>query len=545
MNASEFLLSLQRIGLRLWQANFIVSFLESNSADSHLLTAPPETGKSYTSIAIAAEMTSRGAERLLVSAPAPLCEEWCKRLGDAQSKLPVVHVTRRIYREMEAAVSVGECPLKADAIYVISQALLNDNDIFDAITSVVWDVVIVDEAHRIEARQRTSPQNRKLASNVSGRPHEILEELLTNHGVRRLLLLSATPLATLEPWLRPSLDHPAHLWSSMVATNWYGALKNWDGSTAERQPVEWSVVSYRRNSDEVKFLSNLLSLSAKFESKSDAAGASLRSLMLIFRASSSIFAIEQSLERIRISQVLDAKVKQAELILGPLDPILDSTVEGSTVIGGESSAAQTARDFDIEEVESITGPFREELADVPNVDLAVQHCLDALDYVSADEKLNALRRLIQSIVESKKGTVPAICIFTRYADTAEYLNAALEDVDLPLFKLTGRIPFAERKAVVDSFLRDGGVLIGTDAAMSEGVAMPQVAHVVHYDLPSNSLAVEQRCSRFDRFGRTEPLTMYLLDDESGVLAFESRLIQDVVLNRGIDADIESENPTTT
>ena len=78
-------------------------------------------------------------------------------------------------------------------------------------------------------------------------------------------------------------------------------------------------------------------------------------------------------------------------------------------------------------------------------------------------------------------------------------------------------------------------MIGTDAAM-EGSAMPQVAHAIQYDLPANPLSVAQRCGRFDRYGRTTPLTMYVLKDESGVLESESSLIDKVISNRDIDAD---------
>ena len=521
MSQQEFLRVLQDRGLRSWQANFIAAFLESNSAAFHTLSAPPGTGKSFTSIAIATELASRGARRMLVLAPAPLCEQWRQRLDDAQSKLPVVLVTRRIYRELEAAVRIGECPLNANGIYVISQALLKNSDVFSAITSVVWDVVFVDDAHRFMARQRPSFQNRTFPPDVVVRPQAILEQLVANEAVDRLLLLSAVPLPTLEPWLRQTLDQQGHLQSSIVNTDWHGTLKDWDGSAANRQRLEWSVVSYRRNSDEVKFLTHLLGLMHELESGD---GTSFLTQTLTRRAGSSLFAIEQSLERLRsnleVKSDLDAKVEQIEQDLGPVREI---------------STDQTHRDLDIEEVESTTPVLPVDWADGAATAEMVKQCLDALDCVSADEKLRALKGLIQSIIGSQNGSLPIIFVFAMYADTVSYLHTALEDVGLPLFKLTGENSSTERQATVEPFLREGGVMIGTDAAM-EGSAMPQVAHAIQYDLPANPLSVAQRCGRFDRYGRTTPLTMYVLKDESGVLESESSLIDKVISNRDIDAD---------
>ncbi|MDZ4781096.1 MAG: DEAD/DEAH box helicase [Planctomycetia bacterium] len=532
MNQQEFLLLLQSRGLRSWQANFVVSFLETDSAAFHLLAAPPGTGKSYTSIAIAAELASRGARRMLVLPPASLCEEWRERLGSAQSELPVVFVTRQVFREMEAAVPIGESPLNVDGIYVIGQDLAKQSDLAASLSAANWDLVIVDEAHRLASPQRAALLDRVVAADV----------------VRRLLLLTATPLPMLEPWLRPSPDQPARLPSPLVLTNWYGVLKDWDGSNVDRQRVEWSVVSYSRNSDEVKFLSGLLVLMPTLKSGGD--GTSVLTQVLIRRrAGSSLFAVEQSLQRLRsnleVRMRLDGKVEQVEQDLGPVCHIENSTVEGTAAIGDETSTAQTEPDSDIEEVAATTLLLPVEWADLPAAVAVVEQCLDVLDCVSADEKLNALKGLIQSIIESQIGSVPKICVFSMYADTVSYLHTAMEDVGLPLFKLTGGSSFTERQATVELFLREGGLILGTDGALSEGISLPQVAHVVHYDLPSNPLILAKRCGRFDRFGRTGPLTMYVLKDESGVLAFESRLIERVALNRDLDADVMDENSPTT
>lgn len=104
--------------------------------------------------------------------------------------------------------------------------------------------------------------------------------------------------------------------------------------------------------------------------------------------------------------------------------------------------------------------------------------------------------------------------------TFAYLNSALQDVDTTVFKLTGRDGFADRTATVEQFRRAGGLLVGTDGGISEGIELGDVPHVVHYDLPLSAEAVEQRRGRVDRYGRTGPLTMYVFLDDSGAIPSE-------------------------
>jgi superfamily II DNA/RNA helicase len=174
-------------------------------------------------------------------------------------------------------------------------------------------------------------------------------------------------------------------------------------------------------------------------------------------------------------------------------------------------------------------------ADKSAVLAAVEYCLEALDGVSTDEKLNALRRLIRLILETQPGLMPKICIYSIYADTAVYLDAAVEELGISSCKVTGTTPFADRQAVIERFLERGGLLIGTDAGLSVGTDLRAVTHVIHYDLPSNPAVLEQRSGRFERYGRDAPCTMYVLRDESGVMPRDSRLIDTVTSSQNTNS----------
>ncbi len=509
MTHQEFLLSLQSRGLRAWQANFVAFFLEAEATPFHLLAAPPGTGKTYTSISIAAELASRGARRILVLPPASLCDEWRQGLDKAQSELPVVRVTGQNFREMEAALPIGEPPLNADGIYVVSQDLLNNSAIFSGVSTVVWDFVVVDEAHRCMARQRPRLQNRTSATNVVVRPFAIIDHLVVNNCVHRLLLLTATPLPTLEPWLNPSADNAILLPSPLVTTSWFGVLTDWDGTSVDRPRVPLEVHSYTRSSDEVTFLLQFLNVMKALGTASD--GNDLFIQLLIHRASSSVFALEQRLRRV------------AHGLKTTLERGGDFRMEVSAVQAGlltlESDAESTHPDTRVEWTDKVGG-----LA-------IIEQCLNILEEISTDEKLNAFKRLVRSLVEAKTDTIPRICVFSTYGETVSYLHNAADDVGLPLYKVTTANSFTERQATVEQFVNEGGLLVASDIALPEGIAMPQVNHVVHYDLPPNPLVLERRRGRFDRFGRVVPLTMHILRDESDVFPFESQLIAQTVLDQ--------------
>src|SRR5258708_6228218 len=98
MTKQELLAHFQRRGLRAWQASFAAAFLETDTSTFQLLAAPPGTGKTYVSVAIAAELVARQANRILILSPNMiLCEQWAARLDDVKSTIPVLLVTRRVF----------------------------------------------------------------------------------------------------------------------------------------------------------------------------------------------------------------------------------------------------------------------------------------------------------------------------------------------------------------------------------------------------------------------------------------------------------------
>jgi len=420
-------------------------------------------------------------------------------LSDVQLHVPVFLVTRQAYRELEASVQVGKSPLNARSIYVISQDLAKQSDFAASLLAVSWDLVIVDEAHRLIAPQRSA----------------LLARLIGAGVVRQLLLVTATPLPALEKWLHSLPGQPTGLLAPLAVTTWLGELRNWDGTIVERPRVDLKVIPYTRGNDEVSFLSKFLGLMPESENATGVNRFLIR--LLIHRAASSLYAIDQSLQR--------------------LIHRLKTTDEEAEPLFGKEIMDLSGADVDLEGVEPKTQQMPFKRSDEQMSLTVVEQCLEELDRVSTDEKMNLVKCLIRSITDGQTGGVPRICIFSMYNDTVSYLHTAIKDIGIPSFKITGGVTFAERQALVGRFLRLGGVLVGTDGGLSEGIELTEVTNVIHYDLPLNPMVFEQRRGRFERYGRETSCNVYVLRDKSGVLPLESRLIESVTSQQTEEIDI--------
>lgn len=491
MNDLTFLSSLKARGLHPWQANFVVSFLDTNSPPFQLLTGPVATGKMYSCLTIVGELAAQGAKRIMILAPSSICTFWGDLLSEAQLKLPVVLVTRQVYREMEASLPIGQSLWEVDGIYILSQDLAKQSDFVASLSAVTWDLLIVDEAHRM-----TSPLRRAL-----------LDKLLTAQATRRLLLLTPTPPPALETWMHALPGQPACVPAPLVVTNWYDVLKDWDGSPIEQQRVDLQVVPYTRGADEVQFLSQFLGLIPTLAVGVPKALQPIFTQTLTQRAASSSFAIEQSLQRLK--HRLESQLNFTENDLH------------------NPNKGQPEPEWEFEEVDlSNLNESDEWTAERTNGLPIVEELLEALDSVTSDEKLNAMKRLIRMLTDLPPENVPRICVISAYVDTLSYLHSAADDLGISSFKVTGESRFPERLATIKKFAEQGGLLIATDAGL-EGVDIIEEIQIIHYDLPWSSITIDQRIGRFNRYDRKAPCTMYVLRDESGVIPVESAPIDHI------------------
>lgn len=119
-------------------------------------------------------------------------------------------------------------------------------------------------------------------------------------------------------------------------------------------------------------------------------------------------------------------------------------------------------------------------------------------------KVNALLGFL------RKRTRPAI-VFTEFRETQRELMRVLEAEGYPCHAFHGGLDPQEKEEVIAAFRERGGLLVSTESG-GEGRNLQFCSTVINYDLPWNPMRVEQRIGRVHRLGqrqRVEVINMVL------------------------------------
>jgi len=116
----------------------------------------------------------------------------------------------------------------------------------------------------------------------------------------------------------------------------------------------------------------------------------------------------------------------------------------------------------------------------------------SVTFIEMDDKRFFLENIIKEYEDGK------FIVFARTKVRVERIVAAMERVGIKSEILHGSIEQKERFAILDRF-RNGAnkVLVTTDVA-SRGIDLPNVEHVINYDLPNNPENYVHRCGRCGR-----------------------------------------------
>ncbi|MCC5934981.1 MAG: DEAD/DEAH box helicase [Balneolales bacterium] len=117
-----------------------------------------------------------------------------------------------------------------------------------------------------------------------------------------------------------------------------------------------------------------------------------------------------------------------------------------------------------------------------------------------DAKAEALLDWIYRLQAEENEPDIKLLIFTEFVPTQQMLQEFLTDRGISVVTLNGSMNMDERRQVQASFKETHRVLVSTDAG-GEGLNL-QFAHViVNYDIPWNPMRLEQRIGRVDRIGQ--------------------------------------------
>ena len=541
-----------------------------------LLADDPGAGKTIMSGLLIRELVLRGdVARCLIVAPGSLVEQWQDELWD-KFGLSFELMSRAA---VEASRTGNPFTEKNMLIARVDQ-LSRSEELMAKVEASDWDLVVVDEAHKMSAH-RYGDELRRTKRFVLG---EALREC-----TRHLVLLTATPhngknedflafMTLIDPErfagrLRDgegdgsSMPDVSDVMRRLVKEN----LRTFEGKRLFPQRHAYSL-NFELSEPEAglyeavtKYVSGGMNRAARMREEGEASrgiivGFALAGLQR--RLASSPAAIYHSLRRRRdrleeqAAQLrrlaasgepvpvidLPTGVKIADLEDFDFDDYGDDEREDlEDIVIDAATAAGTAEELEVE-VAELTELVR--LADEVRRSGVDTKWLELRDLLRSDNfAAPAFSGSLDIGSDPGDGSEPVrkLIVFSEHTDTLDYVAERIEaELGRPeaVVRIHGGIKRHDRRDIQDRFRVDPTVrvLVATDAA-GEGVNLQVANMVVNYDLPWNPNRIEQRFGRVHRIGQQRPCHLWNLvahETREGK-AFE-RLFAKIDEQRGVYGD---------
>ncbi len=122
------------------------------------------------------------------------------------------------------------------------------------------------------------------------------------------------------------------------------------------------------------------------------------------------------------------------------------------------------------------------------------------EQIGPDAKAEALLDWLYRLQSEESDPELKALVFTEFVPTQEMLRRFLTERGFSVVCLNGSMDMEERKRVQELFAKDVRILISTDAG-GEGLNLQFCHVVINYDIPWNPMRLEQRIGRVDRIGQ--------------------------------------------
>lgn len=466
----------------------------------YLLADEVGLGKTIEAGLILRELKIRGlVRRILVVAPAGLVLQWQSEMKshfneDFRLILPgslsalrqagAIDENENLWRMHQQVI----CPL--DSVKPIDsrrgwsqeQLARYNRERFEDLVSAGWDLIIIDEAHRIGGSTEQVARFKLGDALSQAAPYLLLLSATPHQGksdaFRRLIgFLDADALPgddaisreAVAPFVirtekRRAIDAEGNPLFKPRFTQLVPIV--WGAAHAEQRALYDAVTEYVRDG-----------YNRAIKEKQTAVGF----LMILMQRliTSSIAAIRTSLER-RLA-VLD--LPQGQLSLFPED------------VGEDWSELDGQQQLDTLLKTRLKG-LKDERKEVELLLSAARRC----EASGPDVKAEALLDRIQQQQREESDPTLKVLIFTEFVPTQVMLADFLERRGFTVVSLNGAMDLEERRQAQRCFAADAQIMISTDAG-GEGLNLQFCHVIVNYDLPWNPMKIEQRIGRVDRIGQ--------------------------------------------
>jgi len=488
-----------------------------------VLADDPGAGKTIMAGLLIRELLMRAdAKRILIVSPGSLTEQWQDEL------LEKFGLQFEIFsREKQEQCASGNYFEEQNQLIARLDQLSRNEDFQEKLKNTDWDLIVVDEAHKMSAHY--------FGNKVNETGRFKLGKLLGSI-TRHFLLMTATPHNGKEEDFQLFLSlldgdrfygkfregaHKVDI-SDMMRRMVKEELLKFDGTPLfpERRAYtanyELSALEAALYAEVTDYVRNEMNRADNLDGKrKGTVGFALTQLQR--RLASSPEAIYQSLKRRR--KRLENRLSEMKLVArghGVAETLGEYAVKKQIDI--PENIDEAADELTGEEYEA----WAEQVVDqatasetIPELEAEIES-LKALEAKARtvvesgnDKKWEELSKILQDAPEmvTTSGSRRKLIIFTEHRDTLAYLMERIKGLlgrPDAVVSIHGGTNRDERRKIQEEFRNNPDVLIlvATDAA-GEGVNLQNANLMVNYDLPWNPNRLEQRFGRIHRIGQTE------------------------------------------
>jgi len=500
-----------------------------------LLADDTGAGKTIMAGLLIKELLFRGViEKVLIITPGGLTKQWQEDEMRGKFGLPFRLVNRASFEADPAQFARAEEGLFVTSIDFISR----HEGCLKAAEETPWDMIIVDEAHKLSAYEYGAKVDKseryKALERLAHHTDHLLFLTATPHRgrkdtFRRLLMLLDDDLFSKDEHVtervireQPGLysmggeDFDDELGITKARNRFFlrrlkEEMVNWDGDPLFKQRHTKTVgydltpeemVLYRAVTDYVR--------SKRQQARAQKnRNVELTVMVMQRRLASSIYAITCTLRNRRnaldnvLTLLRDPNRPNAEkkrLLRATPEPGDPTTISDYEELDESERAAIDKRIFgqvltdDPAEVEK----ERDQVADL----LAMAEGLSEHREAKFAELLGVLDSSDVIRADTEK-----LLIFTEHRDTMDNLTKRLTEKGYAVTNIHGQMDVDARKQAQRDFLTKAKIMVATDAA-GEGINLQFCRYLINWDIPWNPNRLEQRMGRIHRYGQRDEIYVY-------------------------------------
>lgn len=466
----------------------------------YLLADDPGAGKTIMAGLIIKELKYRGlVDKLLIIAPGHLKYQWLREMKEKFQE------QFRIADRDVMDSAWGQNIFEEENQLITSIDFAKQEDVMDSIKDSKWDLIIVDEAHKMSAYK----YGKKINKTARYKLGEMASEI-TNY----MILLTATPhrgndenfrlfLDLLEPGFFADTDMLAQSIKDKDNPLFLRRLKedmnDFDGKPLF-PPRHVHTKKFRLSEYEKELYNAVTNYVQEHFNKAiqkEKRNVVFAMIILQRRLASSVRAVRTSLERRR--KRLQDLYDKAELF-----------------DAGELKIDNYMEDLEEEERWRKEEELLTRLTSADNLDDlkseidALESLVDLAKEVESKEveaKLTELKSVIEE--EGLKKSGKKLLIFTESRDTLNYLVEKLHVWGYSTTEIHGLMKMDARIQAESDFRNESQICVATEAA-GEGINLQFCSMMVNYDIPWNPNRLEQRMGRIHRYGQQREVYIYNL-----------------------------------